>query len=164
MSQLLTPDWVILGYLTSAHGIKGALSYKLLHEDSDCLREGLEIALVHKNVRYFKIEHVLSGNRLMLAGIKDRTEAEKITKTEIWVRRTDFQELEEDEVYLADLIGFEVFNTENKPMGQVTGFSDNRAQILVEIDNKTLIPFVEPILAKIDEESRKIILDFPDAD
>jgi 16S rRNA processing protein RimM len=160
--SFLTPDWIILGYLTSAHGIKGALSYKLLHADSDCLREDLEIALVSKAVKYLKIDQVLSGDRLMLAGIKDRTEAEKLAKTEIWVRRSDFQVLEDDEVYLADLIGFEAFNPEGKLMGLVTGFSDNRAQILVEIDHKTLIPFVKPILVKIDEENKKIVLDFDD--
>ncbi|MEI6805741.1 MAG: ribosome maturation factor RimM [Myxococcaceae bacterium] len=164
MSQL-TPDWVILGYLTSAHGIKGALSYKLLHADSDCLREGLEIALVSPRwVKRIKINQILSADRLMLMGIHDRTEAEKLAKTEIWVRRVDFQELPEDEVYLADLIGFDAFDLENKSMGQVTGFSDNRAQILVEIDHKTLIPFVKPILVKIDEQNKKIILDFHDAD
>ena len=160
----LTPDWIILGYLTSAHGIKGALSYKLLHADSDCLREGLEIALVSKSVKHIKINQILSGDRLMLVGIHDRTEAEKLAKTEIWVRRSDFQELAKDEVYLADLIGFEAFNLEDKSMGQVTGFSDNRAQILVEINHKMLVPFVKPILVKIDEDNKKIILDFHDAD
>ena len=159
----LPPDWVILGYATRDHGIKGALSYQLLHADSDCLREGLEIALVSKSVKYVKVLQILSGDRFILEGITDRTEAEKLAKTEIWVRRTDFQELEPDEIYLADLIGFEAVDLHGRTMGQVTGFSDNRAQILVELDHKIFVPFLQPILVKIDEDNKRIILDFHDA-
>lgn len=162
MSQHLPPDWVLLGYVTRAHGIQGALSYQLLHADSDCLREDLEIALVSKNIKYLKITQVLSGNRFKLEGINDRNEAEKLAKTELWVRRSDFGELAEDEIYLADLIGFMAVNTEGKVLGEVTGFTDNRAQHLVEINHKILVPFVKPILVKIDEENKKIILDTHD--
>jgi 16S rRNA processing protein RimM len=159
MSQQLPSNWILLGYVTRAHGIQGALSYQLLHEDSDSLREGIEIALISKGIRYVKIAQILSGNRLKLEGISDRTEAEKYTQTEIWVNRSDFQELPEDEIYLADLMGFEAVNTEGRTLGQITGFTDNRAQHLVEINHELLVPFVKPILVKIDEDNKKVILD-----
>src|SRR3989338_3812775 len=156
--------WILLGYLTRAHGISGALSYRLLHPESDCLREGLEISLsssLKKGEQCgFKIRQILSGHRLLLEGITDRTAAEKLTKTEIWVKRSDLRELPPDEVYLADLIGFEAVNPAGDRLGQVTGFSDNRAQILVEIEGM-LVPFVKPILLQIDDENKKIILDVP---
>ncbi|MEI6791453.1 MAG: hypothetical protein WCK42_09765, partial [Myxococcaceae bacterium] len=88
--------------------------------------------------------------------------AEKLAKTEIWVRRSDFKELASDEVYLADLIGFDAQDLKGEILGKVTGFSDNRAQILVEIAHKTLVPFVKPILIKIDEDNRCIVLDLPE--
>lgn len=154
----LSPDWVLFGYVTRAHGIKGALSYQLLHPAGDCLRDGLEIALFPRG--FFCITQLLPGNRLLLQGIVDRTEAEKLAKTEIWVRRSDFPDLSDDEVYLADLIGFEAVDTQGKTLGKISGFSDNRAQILVEIDHQILIPFVKPILVKIDELNQQIILDF----
>ncbi len=62
---------------------------------------------------------------------------------------------------MADLIGFEALDLEGKVLGRVTGFSDNRAQILVEI-GEMLVPFVKPILVKIDEDNRQIILDLPE--
>lgn len=162
MSQL-PPDWILLGYVTRAHGIQGALAYQVLNTQSDCLREGLEIALLTKKPpRYFKIQQILSGGRFLLEGLSDRTEAEKLAKTEIWVKRSDFREITSDEVYLADLIHFEAQDLKGQSLGIVTGFSDNRAQILVELNHKTLVPFIKPILIQIDEEKKRIVLDLPE--
>lgn len=158
----LPPDWVQLGFVTRAHGIQGAVSYHLIHDHGHTLRQGLKIALVSKKIEYYLVERVIPGNRLILEGVRDRTSAEKLAKTEIWVARADFPELEDEEVYLADLIGFEALKPTGESLGKISGFSDNRAQILAEIDGRLLVPFVEPILVEIDEEKRQVVLDFDD--
>jgi len=74
-------------------------------------------------------------------------------------------ELADDEVYLVDLLGAKAIDTDGNPLGEVTGFSDNRAQHLVEIKTaqgkKVLLPFIHPILQKIDEKNHLIVFDPP---
>ncbi|MBH1988851.1 MAG: 16S rRNA processing protein RimM [Myxococcaceae bacterium] len=158
----LPPDWVCLGKVGRAHGIEGALICRLFHPDGEVLRPGIELALVQREVRYLSIEQILPGARVRLRSIDTRTQAEQLVNSEIWVRRTDFPDLAQDEIYLADLVGFSALNLEGKILGVVSGFSDNRAQTLVELNGSFLVPFVKPILCSVDEKTRTIFLDYSD--
>lgn len=160
----LPPEWICLGKMGRAHGIEGALLCHLFHAKGEVLRPGLEVALVQREPRYFLIDQVLSGSRLRLKGVLSRTQAELLANSEIWVRRSDFPQLSQDEVYLADLVGFQVLNLEGKELGIVSGFGDNRAQPLIELNQSLLIPFVKPILRSIDDANRTIVLDYIDED
>ncbi|MBL4818956.1 MAG: 16S rRNA processing protein RimM, partial [Deltaproteobacteria bacterium] len=108
-----------------------------------------------------QIAEVLSHDRILFKGITDRTEAEKLAGSEIWIKRSDFQEADSDELYLADLMGYEAKDINGKNLGKVTGFSQG-AQLLVELDNQLLIPFVKPIWVSINEEAKELIFDLPE--
>ncbi|MES2504397.1 MAG: ribosome maturation factor RimM [Myxococcota bacterium] len=159
------PDLIPLGFITKAHGIKGVLCVHLIHPDGESLRPGIKLTIVRSKsepLKTLEIDQVLSGDRVQFKGIHDRTEAEKWIKSEIFIQRSDFIDIPDDEVYLSDLIGFSAVDLEGKPLGEVSGFTDNRAQILVELSSNVLVPFIKPFLVKIDEEAEQIVLDLPE--
>ncbi|NBO25122.1 MAG: 16S rRNA processing protein RimM, partial [Chlamydiae bacterium] len=61
-------------------------------------------------------------------------DAEKIAKTELFVNRDDFPNLEEDEFYHVDLIGLNVINQEDVIVGKVKNIYDFGAGEMLEIE------------------------------
>ncbi len=162
------PDWVQLGIIRRAHGIKGALAIKLLNPNSQALTPGIKIQLRSSQANphpLHPVERAIATYRsgiITFEGIDDRNAAEKLSSLEIWIRRSDLPTPEPDELYLADLMGFKAEDIHGKVLGEVTGFSDNGPQILVEIENKMLIPMVKPLWVSVDEKAAKLVFDLPE--
>ena len=104
-------DLLKVGVITTTHGIRGEvkvypttdadrfldLEYVLL--DTGREKRKLEI----ENVKYFKNLVILK-----FRGIDNINDIEMYKKRELWIPREEAQELEEDEYYIADLIGMDV--------------------------------------------------------
>ncbi len=147
----VTPDgWVSLGVVARAHGIRGALKLHLWHEQSAVLRGGLEVRIgdVVRRVATY------AAGILAVDGVPDRTSAEALQGQEVFVLRADFP-LDEGSVYLVDLVGAEVVDTQGKKLGTVAGFSDNGAQPLLLVHGhgkEVMVPFVDAIVESADKE------------
>ncbi len=161
-------DLVLLGYVAKAIGLKGGLKLKLLNLDSESLVEGLKLTI--KQGKLAPQELVISaiegdGDRVYFEGITDRSMAEALSGSEIYIQRADMPEVENDEFYLNDLIGAEVKLQSGEVVGDVVAFASNTAQTLLEV--KTLaghvvsIPLVPAIVIEIDAENKKVIIDPP---
>ncbi|MEE1098908.1 MAG: ribosome maturation factor RimM [Alistipes sp.] len=73
------------------------------------------------------------------------------------------EELNDDEFYMEDLIGFQV--EANGVVGEITDFYDNDANPLLELqikDKSVLVPAVEEFFAHIDFENQRVKLILPD--
>ena len=77
-------------------------------------------------------------------------------------KREDFPEIEEDEVYITDLIGLEVMNQDQQKLGKVSSITSNGVQDILVIKSDTeeiLIPFIEQFIININLDDKKIIVD-----
>lgn len=91
--------------------------------------------------------------------INDRTEAEAFRDYQIYTDRDDLPELEDDEFYFNDLVGCEVIDEENNPLGVVTEvLTPGAHEVLVvnKADIETLIPLVDEWIVSIDAQSKLI--------
>lgn len=160
-------QWVPLGRVLGAHGIRGALRIHLDNPESNCADVGARLGLLLSSgdLALVTVASRKPGNRISFDGIVDRNEAEAFRGASLLVRRQDLPKTLDNEVYLIDLLGAVAFDLEGNVLGEVIGFTDNRAQYLVEIktpdDKKVLLPFVAPILHEIDESKRRIVFDPP---
>jgi len=167
MTKDSNQQWVLLGRIARPHGVKGALSVKLDNPDSETLRPGINIRLQKENKAptYFEVEFFHAGRILGLKDLTDRNVAEKLVGSSVYVSREDFPAIDADEIYLGDMLGFEVFAVDGTKVGTVEGFSDNSAQTIIEVrsPSKVLgsIPFVKPLIVEIDLKSRKLVVDLP---
>lgn len=161
-------EYICLGRIVRAHGIKGALSVKLDNPKSASLRPGIKIrVLSSKGVAHEETVASFSGGRILcLVGLDDRNDAEKLHQASIFINRRDFPPIEDDEIYLSDMIGFNVVDPNDVVIGSVSGFSDNTAQVLLEVlltDGRNgFIPYVPALVKRVDSATQKISVDLPE--
>jgi 16S rRNA processing protein RimM len=107
-----------------------------------------------------------------LVEITDRNMAEALKGAAVFIPRSQFPQLkDEDEFYWADLIGLEVENQQGERLGVVHDMMSNGPQSILRITdqaspdpaqlaNERLIPFVEQFVIKVDQEAKKIVVDW----
>jgi 16S rRNA processing protein RimM len=100
-------------------------------------------------------------------GIDDRNAAEALRGARIFVPRSSFPSVSEDEYYWVDLIGLSVVNREGISLGQVHELMSTGPQTVLvlayEHGGKTherLIPFVSAFVDKVDLTEKQITVDW----
>ena len=139
-----TDGQVELGYVAGAHALRGQIKVKLHDATTEALTPGVALcfrvrgggAVVERLVlRAAELDG--SGKaeaRLTLEGVDDRNAAEALKGTGLWIDRDALPQLDEDEYYLADLIGLRARHAlVDLELGKVTGVTSNGAQDLLEI-------------------------------
>ena len=106
-------DYFEIGHIDNTHGLKGEMKVRNYSNNQKRFEElknilvdvkGDYIEYAIENVRYQK-DIVL----LKLKGIDDIEQAEKLKGLSIYIKREDAQKLNDDEYYIADLLGSEVY-------------------------------------------------------
>ncbi|WP_130014760.1 ribosome maturation factor RimM [Serinicoccus sediminis] len=97
-------------------------------------------------------------------GHPDRTAAEALRGTRLLVE--DEAEEDDDEGWREeDLLGFAVTLTDGRPVGEVAALHVRPVQDLLEVRTTSgtlvLVPFVEELVPRIDEEERTVVVDPP---
>jgi 16S rRNA processing protein RimM len=151
-----TDTWVRLGVVGRPHGVKGALKLHLDNPEGGTVVSGLEVRCRQGNrSRPFVVER-WAGGVFTLVGVADRTVAEGLVNAVLEVRRSDFNDDEdEDAAYLVDLIGRRVVDAAGHALGVIASFTDNGAQVLADVTTSTgsvLVPFVPPIVVAIEDD------------
>jgi 16S rRNA processing protein RimM len=116
-----------------------------------------------------KLRSVRIDRKMLLIkfkGLDDRTAVEHLEGARLFTRREELLPLEEEEFWVQDLVGMEVFTTRGEHVGIVSSIIGGATDLL-EIrpalaadDNKTiLIPFVKSLVPTVDMEKRRIEVD-----
>ena len=168
-------ELIELGSCNRPFGIKGGFHFFLHNPTESILENDSIITLKPKDSssslspegEEFKIKSISFGNKTMcyLDGITDRNIVEAMIPFQIFYPRAKFPETEEGEFYLNDLIGVDVFNTNEKKVGVIHSTYDNGAQTVLRIKTKTEIfdlPFIDNFFPEVDIENNKIIMNQPE--
>ena len=169
-------EWLIVGLITSCHGIKGEVKVKSLSDfEERFLKPGIRW-LQKENEPPSKIE-LISGFKqpgkatfiIKLQGINTRNDAEQIKKFKILVKTDKLPKLKKEEFHLLELINLEVRTQENdgyKKIGQVINLENEKNNLLViklfKNQKKVLIPFVTEIVPLIDIKNNFLVINPPD--
>ena len=152
-----------VGVISSTHGIRGEVKVfpttddpmrfkKLKKVFLDTGRERLELEV--QSVRFFKQFAIVK-----FKGIDNINDIEKYKGKGIFVPREDAVPLDEDEYYIADLIGMEVF-TEDGHFGVVKDVIETGANevYIVESDEhgEVLIPAIRQCVLDVNVEEKKM--------
>jgi 16S rRNA processing protein RimM len=163
MTKLENP--VLMAIVGAAHGIKGEVRVKTF--TGDPLALGGYGTLSDKDGRSFEILDIRpQGNIVVvsLKGIDDRSDAEALTGTELFVERAALsQALEDQEFYHADLVGMDVLDERGEKIGEVSAVQNYGAGDILEIKgpglNGALVPFTRAAVPVVDVAMRTIRLD-----
>ena len=168
-------DWLIVGLITSSHGINGQVKIKSLSDFEERFLEPGERWLQKDNEPPSKIE-LASGFKqpgketfiVKFQGINSRNEAEKLKKNKILVKTNKLPKLKKGEFHLLELINLEVKTLENhelKIIGKVINLENEQNNLLViellKDQKKVLIPFVKEIVPLVDLKNNYLIVKPP---
>ena len=154
---------VRLGIIVGVRGIKGEVRIKSFTDDPVDI--GAYGPLYDKaGERRFDLKVTGTQKGVVLAwveGIRDRTAAEALKKTELFIERDQLPEPEEDEFYHSDLEGLDAVTVSGETIGKVIGVFDFGAGPVVEISGNVMVPFTRAAVPEVDIEGGKVIIDPP---
>ncbi len=168
-------EWLIVGLITSCHGINGQVKVKSLSDfEERFIKPGLRW-LQKENELPSKIE-LISGFKnpgketfiLRFKGISTRNHAEKLKNCKILVKTNKLPKLNKEEYHLLELINLQVKILENeelKIIGKVIDLENEKNNLLViellKDQKKVLVPFVKEIVPLIDIKNNFIMINPP---
>lgn len=126
---------ILLAVIGAAHGIRGAVKVKTFTQTPKSIfaygplrdEKGEEYSL--KFLRPAPSDCVIAT----IEGVKDRTQAEALLGTKLYVERNQLPDLMEEEFYHSDLIGMKVHDLEGQGLGRVKAISNFGAGDFLEI-------------------------------
>lgn len=160
-------EFVIIGKILAAHGIRGALKIKSFSDFPERFLELEEVFLsvseTLQNPQCYRVKDAqpLKGDQwlLWLTDIQDRTEAERLNRRFLCIPRTQLKPLPEDTFYVEELIGYQVLTETHESLGTVVQVIQGQ-QDLLEIETperkKHLIPFVKALVPEVDVLTRTL--------
>ena len=168
-------DWLVIGIITSSHGVEGKLNIKSLSDFRERFtkpgkrwiqkddEEPIPYNLISGYQKPGKDSFIIS-----LEGIKDRNEAENLKRYKLLVKSNDIPKLKDNEFHLNQLLNLDVKLSEGnelKVIGKVVDLITEKNNLIVirlsKNNKKTLIPFVKEIVIKIDKKNKYLIIDPP---
>lgn len=158
-----------IALIATAHGVRGLVKVKLYTDDPGLLdgplftsESGAEtMALTMKNSmgKYWLAE---------IEGIADRTAAEKLRGTKLWIERSALPAAGENEYYYNDLIGLDAFGPEGQPEGRVIDVQNFGAGDLLEIQPPSgesyYLPFTKETAPVVDTGKGRITIVRPETE
>jgi 16S rRNA processing protein RimM len=171
MSQM--PPFLLLGEILRPHGIRGELRMRILTDYPERITELDAVYLGKKandpNPTPYEIEHmrVHQGYGLLkLKLIFNRNQAEDMRGLFVMVRTEDAVPLEDDELYLFQLIGMDVYLESGELFGVLHEVLETGANDVYIIKTKrhgeVLIPAIDDVLLETDVEQNRVIVRIPE--
>ncbi len=168
-------DWLVIGIITSSHGVKGKLNIKSLSDFKERFtqpgkrwiqkhdEDPIPCSLISGFQKPGKESFIIS-----LEGIKDRNQADNLKKCKLLVKSNDIPKLKDNEFHLNQLLNLDVklhVESEIKVVGKVVDLiTENNNLIVIRLNKNNrdfLIPFVKEIVTTIDTKNKYLIIDPP---
>ena len=158
-----------LGKITKTHGLKGEVVLWLdvdFPEDYEDL-ESIFLDVKGELVPYFMESYRLSGNRAIVQfeDINTFEKAEAMVNLEAFLPLEELPELEDDQFYYHEIIGFQIKDKNLGDLGTVQIVHSMQAQDLLVMNYKgreVLIPVIPEIVLEADKEAKILNVNLPE--
>ncbi|RQD70362.1 MAG: 16S rRNA processing protein RimM [Tindallia sp. MSAO_Bac2] len=155
-----------VGVVSNTHGVRGALKVQCLADEAERFLE-LEWVYTLEPEKRYKILNVSIRPKdilLFLEGIDTMNQAEEMKGKFLYTDDTQRSALEEDQHYIADLIGLKVYDIEDTYIGTVKQVMPTGANDILVIQSEDgtkehMVPNVREFVREISPEKEIIIID-----
>lgn len=155
-----------VGQIVNTQGLKGEVRVYPFTDEIDRFDELEEFYLGKDLNTTWEVERVRYKGNMVIMKIKgiDTVEmAEKLKNKFMYVSRENSRELDEDEYFISDMIGIDVYTVEGKRVGtlkDVLQYSANDVYVIKGLENQEyMIPAMMKFVPTIDIDERKMIID-----
>jgi 16S rRNA processing protein RimM len=174
------PEYAIVGLIRKAQGIKGEVVVEPFTDKPDVIfasgsrvfagtTEG-ELAVTHDVMGETQIPTLTvaaskpfkKGIIVQFEELRDRDSAELWRGRYLLAPFSELPPLEEDQVYLHDLVGMKAEGVAGEPIGSVSTYYELPQGIMLDVKTargSVLIPYRPEVIARVDVEARTIVID-----
>ena len=151
-------DPVTIGTVVGTHGVRGTLRVRPAGT-GEHLREGMSpyVAGARRPIKGVRVTP--KGFLLDLTGVDDRRVAATLRGEALVLDRTELDSPEEDEFYVADLIGLTAVDGAGVPLGEVAETFETPAHEVLVVrtpDGDVLVPFTMEHVPGVDLGSGRV--------
>jgi 16S rRNA processing protein RimM len=153
-------DRLVVGRIGRAHGLRGEVAVTFSSNRPERTAPG---AVLYAGERELVIDAARPHQGRMLvhfAGVEDRTAAEGLLGVELTADPLagDADVLDDDELWVHEVVGAEVVDRAGAPVGRVTAVEANPAHDLLVLDGGALVPMV----FVVEHRDGVLVIDPPD--
>ena len=155
-----------VGKIVNTHSLKGEVKVISSTDfEEERFKKGSKLLITRGNqlIREVVVESYRNHKNFLLVKFEEIDsveEAEKLKNLQIKIDSTEVGELEENEFYFHEIIGCEVFDENEKLLGEIieilTPGANDVWVIKCQNGKEILIPYIEDVVKKIDIENKKI--------
>jgi 16S rRNA processing protein RimM len=162
--------YVLIGEIIGTHGIKGSNKFRSYAESPDVFEPGRFILIRESSGRETSreiswVKHRSRTSLLSFKGVNDRNQAEILLGAELFIPKAELPQLENGSFYWFDLIGIEVFTTEEVYLGRIESIIETGSNDVYVVKNRqkeVLIPALESVIIAVDLEQKRMQVDLPE--
>ena len=159
---MYSKDFILVGSIVGLHGLKGYLKVKsFLENPKDIFKFGEyfidKLSFSSILFKFNKKSVFICG----LEGINSIEEAKKFVNKDIFICRLSLPKTDKDEIYLNDLISFNVELESGLYLGELVKFYDFGAGPIIGVkqgNTETKLPFSDNFIKNIDQDLKLITL------
>lgn len=167
----IVEELLLIGRFFRAHGLKGEVKVIPETDEPDHFaaletvyvgqEPELAAAMPVQSVRFQQTKHGVTVI-LKLEGVDTPEDAADLRSQLVFARESDLPELEEDEMYLHDLVGLAVVTESGEEVGRVSDVLDMPGHITYVVErpgrSDALIPGVPEFVIEVDLDSERIVI------
>jgi 16S rRNA processing protein RimM len=163
-------EYILIGKIIGVHGLRGTNKLLSYAESLSIFKPGGCILVRRPNSREkpYTIDWVKPHSKNALVCLKevtDRDAAEDLVGSQLFIAKAELPELDPGIYYWFDLIGLDVFTTEEEYLGRIESIIEtgsNDVYVVKTDDAEILIPALESVVLSIDLEGRRMQVDLPE--
>ncbi len=157
-------DLLQVGIITKTHGLRGEVKVFPTTDDVRRFKKLKEVILdTGKEKLTLEIEGVRFFKNLVILkfkGIDNINDIERNIGKSLYVTRENAVKLKKDEYFIADLIGIDVFDEEDKKLGVLKDVIETGANDVysIELENsqELLLPAIKQCILDVDIENKRM--------
>lgn len=161
---------VLLGRFGAPHGVRGEIRLQSFTADPSAIAR--YDGLTDKSAaRIFRLRSVRPQGKDMLVakveGVEDRAAAEALNGVDLFLPRDKLPAPEEEEFYIADLIGLRAESPDGADIGTIVAVRNFGAGDILEVapgagGETLLLPFTKAVVPTIDVAGGRVVVEPPD--
>ncbi len=157
-----------MGVIGRPHGVRGLVHVTSYADDLTAYGplsdpKGRRFVLRWRGEGLAEVAEIVSGAEVK---VTDRSAAERLTNTRLYVERERLPEPEPDEFYLVDLVGLAAVDADGAPLGRVIAVHDYGAGASLEIARDDaqplLVPFTRAAVPEVNIAGGRVVIEVPE--
>lgn len=153
---------ILVGEIGRPHGVRGLVKLRSFTADPAAIASYGPLT-DESGTRRFALT-LLAEGLARIEGITDRDAAARLTGTRLYVDRDRLPPPEEEEYYLADLIGLQAETEAGESLGAVRDVEEHGAGAILVLEGppERLVPFTRAVVPVVDIAGGRVVVNLPE--